>query len=87
MEPRLAVDGDLRPFAEYVTKHEGRTARFAGVLHLVEHSSAEAVDADGMARAIRIGEYFLAHTLRARVQGTRPRAGRWRGSNPATTTS
>ena len=63
MEPRLAPDGDLRPFTDYVTKHEGRVARIAGLLHLAEHSVEEPISSATMTAALRIGEYLLAHTL------------------------
>jgi len=63
MEPRLAPDADLRPFIEYVTKHEGRVARIAGLLHLAENPSGEPISAETMGNALRIGEYLLAHTL------------------------
>ena len=63
MESRLTLDGDLRPFGEYVTKHEGRVARIAGLLHLVEYEIEAPISATTMRGALQIGEYLLAHTM------------------------
>jgi hypothetical protein len=65
MEPRLAPDGDLRSFTDYVAKHEGRVARIAGVLHLAEHDLDDAIGEATMVNALRIGEYLLEHTIGA----------------------
>ncbi|PZS12461.1 MAG: hypothetical protein DLM64_04865 [Solirubrobacterales bacterium] len=65
LEPRLKVEGDLRPVADWIAKHPGRVARIAGLLHLAAHEAATPIGEDTMRGALRIGEYFLAHSVAA----------------------
>jgi hypothetical protein len=61
-EARLAEDGDLRPHAAWIARHPGRVARIAALLHLADQPG-EVVDEETMQRALRIGDYLLAHGL------------------------
>lgn len=65
VEPRQAEGGDLEFFRDWIGRHHGRIARIAGLLHLAEHDAEAPIGSDTMSRAIRIGEYLLAHGLLA----------------------
>lgn len=64
-EPRQRDGGDLELFRDWIGRHHGRIARIATDLHLAEHNPAEPIAAVTMQRAIRIGDYILAHGLLA----------------------
>lgn len=68
VEPTLAGDGELAPLADWGAKYVGALARIAGILHLArygEQGARIAVEADTIAAAARIGEYFKACAIRA----------------------
>lgn len=65
LEPRQADGADLATYRDWVSRHHGRIARIAGLLHLVERSPHEPIAVDTMRRALAIGEYVLAHGLLA----------------------
>jgi replicative DNA helicase len=66
IEPRLAeVGGDLNVIADWVSRHPGRIARIAALLHLTEHSASRPINETTMRDALRIGEYLLAHARAA----------------------
>ena len=60
-EGRIGPGGDLRNFNGWGEKHRGHVARLAGLLHLAEFGLHGQVSADTLARAIRIGEWAIAH--------------------------
>ena len=62
LEDRRRPDGDLRPLAEWTGKLESSVVRCAALLHLAWGKGAgEAIDLAGIAQAIAVGEYWLAH--------------------------
>ncbi|GAA3759643.1 hypothetical protein HDA32_004732 [Spinactinospora alkalitolerans] len=67
LETRLRPDsGDLNHIGDWAGKYIGAVARLAALIHLGAHPSNGwriPVDADTMAAAIRLGEYFTAHAL------------------------
>lgn len=64
MEDRRLPGADMRPIAEWSTKLESTTLRVAGLLHLADGGRLhDTVTADPMARAIEIGDYWLAHAF------------------------
>ncbi|MGH3049137.1 MAG: DUF3987 domain-containing protein, partial [Gaiellaceae bacterium] len=64
-EPRLRAGADLEFFRDWMSRHHGRVARVAALLHLAEgRSPEEPIAIDVMGRAARIGEYLFAHALR-----------------------
>jgi len=64
LEERRKPDGDLRPLAEWSTKLESSVVRVAGLLHLADGGNLhDALEVDQMNRAIKIGEYWLAHSF------------------------
>jgi len=64
METRRLPGADMRPIAEWSTKLESTTLRVAGLLHLADGGRLhDTVTADPMARAIQIGNYWLAHAF------------------------
>jgi hypothetical protein len=65
LEPRLGEDGDLHSVSDWISRHHGRVARIAGLLHLVEHDARDPISEATMRSALRIGEYLLAHSLLA----------------------
>ena len=68
LEPMLPETGELGYMADWASKLVGRTVRIAGVLHACTHLEQAwdvPIDAETMARAIKIGEYFLAHAKAA----------------------
>ncbi|MGO9763828.1 MAG: YfjI family protein [Solirubrobacteraceae bacterium] len=65
LEPRLQPTGDLRQISQWASRHPGRIARIAGLLHLAEHPATEPISGDSMAAACKIGGYMLAHALAA----------------------
>jgi replicative DNA helicase len=65
-EPRLhPAHGDLGRIAAWAGRHPGRVARFAGLLHLVEHGLNEPIAAETLEAAACIGEYLVPHALAA----------------------
>jgi replicative DNA helicase len=79
LEPRLAPSGDLVLVASWATRHDGRVARIAGLLHLALYGTGPAIADDSMANAVRIGDYFLKHGIAAFTapDSTARRAIRW----------
>ena len=69
VEPTLAGDGELASLADWGAKYVGAVARIAGILHLAEHGAdkgpREAVSAQTVLAAARIGEYFKASAINA----------------------
>jgi replicative DNA helicase len=64
IEPRLAAGADLAHVVEWASKLNGTTARIAGLLHAAaEYGYHQPVNEDTMARAITLGNYFLAHAI------------------------
>ena len=64
MEVRRLPGADMRPIAEWSTKLESTTLRVAGLLHLADGGRLhDTVTSDPMARAIEIGDYWLAHAF------------------------
>lgn len=64
MEKRRLPGADMRPIAEWSTKLESTTLRVAGLLHLADGGRLhDIVTSDPMARAIEIGDYWLAHAF------------------------
>jgi hypothetical protein len=64
MEKRRLPGADMRPIAEWSTKLESTTLRVAGLLHLADGGRLhDTVTSDPMARAIEIGDYWLAHAF------------------------
>jgi hypothetical protein len=63
-EARRGQRGDLHPIIDWSAKHEGRILRFAGLLHIAEHTD-DVISWETMSRALRIGDYFLAHSMAA----------------------
>jgi hypothetical protein len=59
LERQRTPDGALRPLAEWTTKLESSVVRVAGLLAIAD--DATEIDADIMARALRIGAYWLDH--------------------------
>lgn len=63
-EPRLREGADLRPVSDWFSRHPGRIARIAAILHLCgDHGTV--ISSDTMARALQIGEYLLDHAIAA----------------------
>ncbi|MEV0387894.1 YfjI family protein [Nonomuraea sp. NPDC050643] len=66
-EPRLRPDsGDLSHISDWAAKFDGAVARIAGLLHLATHVDdgfRRPIEADTMAAAIELGEYYTAHAL------------------------
>jgi len=58
-EDRMTPDGDLRPMASWVVKMQSTTVRVAGMLAAVD--GRQTVDAEGLLRAIEVGDYWLQH--------------------------
>jgi hypothetical protein len=63
LEPRQREDGDLRTFADWLSRHHGRVARIAALLHLTEHPPEREIGEQTMRPALRIGEYLFEHML------------------------
>jgi len=61
LEPRQADGADLATYRDWVSRHHGRVARTAGLLHLAERPPDQPIPVDTMQRALRIGDYFLEH--------------------------
>lgn len=59
LEERRRPDGDLRPLAEWSTKLESSVARVAGLYATADRAAF--IDHPVMARAISVGNYWLAH--------------------------
>jgi replicative DNA helicase len=64
-EPRLAKEMELRPIADWISRHAGRAARIAALLHLIDHSPETPISDDTMRRALLIAEYLLGHSVAA----------------------
>lgn len=64
LEGRRTPDGDLRPMAEWTTKLESSVVRLAALLHVVDGAHGD-ISEEVMARALTVGEYWLAHAARA----------------------
>ena len=62
-EKYLAGEGQV--ISDWAGKYIGTVLRIAGLLHGAESKSNEAISAETMMRAIRIGQYFLAHSCYA----------------------
>lgn len=88
IEPRLEpARGDLAPMGAWASKHPGRVARIAGLLHLLTEDPQEPIAAVTMDAALRIGDYLLDHARGALLEHEaerRPlaRAGRWAAERP-----
>ncbi|MBJ7597734.1 DUF3987 domain-containing protein [Candidatus Nephthysia bennettiae] len=68
LEPRLGEGGDLGHVADWGCKLVGGIGRVAGLLHLstnVRRGWGEAVAADSVQAAIRLGRYLIQHALAA----------------------
>jgi len=70
LEPQLSEYGELGHMTDWAGKLQGLVGRLAGLLHLSDHAgvgdpASEAVSLETIERAIRIGEYFLAHAVLA----------------------
>lgn len=63
VEPRQADGADLATYRDWISRHHGRIARIAGLLHLAERSPDHSIAIDTMQRAARIGDYILEHGL------------------------
>lgn len=59
-EYRVAPGQDLHDLAEWVGKLRGSVIRVAAILHAAYEKDGD-VDGDDMARAIEVGNYFIAH--------------------------
>lgn len=77
MERRRRPDGDLRPMAEWTGKLESSVLRLAGLLHMAhDHHPEASVSVDTVAKAITVGEYWLAHAAHVHdLWGTSPVVG------------
>lgn len=49
---------------EWGSKHYGKTMRIAGILHLCEHNHNEMVNAQTVLNAIKIADFFTAHSIK-----------------------
>lgn len=65
LEPLLAPGNELGDLADVGSKHTGRVARVAALLHLVEAPDDHVVHLDAVQRAITIGEYLIPHAKHA----------------------
>ena len=84
IEPQLAQDGDLGSMTDWAGKLAGAVARIAAVLHVMdqelplghpldEGEEATTITADALRRAVKLGEYLLAHAKHALAfMGTDP---------------
>jgi Protein of unknown function (DUF3987) len=72
IEPQLSQDGDLGGMTDWAGKLAGAVARIAGCLHVMEQELplgdpldedevATTISADALRRAVKLGEYLLAH--------------------------
>jgi replicative DNA helicase len=85
-EARLAEGGDLAPYRGWVNRQRGRVARIAGILHLAQSPDPdEPIAEETMRNAVKIGDYFMAHSLAALTVPNRleRRALRWLGERLA----
>src|SRR4029450_2847384 len=65
---RARRDGErLHPICEWGSKHPGRAARLAGVLHVATHGGPgdHLISLATMQAAVTLAEYFEPHALRA----------------------
>lgn len=69
LEPRLdPATGDLAPSAAWTSKHPGRVARIAGLIHLIDAKPRAPITGATMRDAVRIGGCLLAHARNALLQ-------------------
>jgi len=69
LEPRLdPATGDLAPIAAWTSKHPGRVARIAGLIHLIDAEPHAPITGATMRAAVRIGGCLLAHARNALLQ-------------------
>ncbi len=69
LEPQLAEFGELGNMTDWAGKLAGAVARIAGLLHMADHTGAEAealpMAAETVARAIRLARYLIPHATAA----------------------
>lgn len=70
IEPRMDAsrNGDLAHIADWANKHTGATIRIAALIHLGTHLRdgwGRPIDAETIAAAARVGDYYLQHALAA----------------------
>lgn len=67
IEPQLRPrEGALGDVATWASKLAGAVARIAALLHIARHADGDwqqPIDADTMAAAVQLGDYFTAHAL------------------------
>lgn len=70
LEPQLGEHAELGTLTDWAGKLGGAVARLAGILHIAEHVHEGEpwqlpIEGDTLDRAIRLGEYYLAHARAA----------------------
>ncbi len=65
LEPKLRMEGELRPIVDWAAKLSGSLVRIAGLLHLADHAADTekplVVEVDTMSRALLFSEFLINH--------------------------